>query len=169
MARPPPTETKPWKSRRLRYGASDAHAAPMRSDERASKVDATVALALFASAGALAVAATFEAGLTALFAAFVLLRARRVFLAVGCAFVFCACASRASDRVRAFEREHAQAAEGRWPSRCALVGEVVSSSTRLGGAVRFDVEKRMIASSREGFGPADRSRSSWPGVPRSTS
>lgn len=115
-------------------------APPMRSGERPSKVDATVAVALFASAGALAVAAALEAGLAALFAAFVLLRARRVFLAVGCAFVFFSCASRTSERVRAFEREHAQVAEGRWPSRCALVGEIASSPTRLGGAMRFDVE-----------------------------
>lgn len=107
-----------------------------------SQVDATVAIALFGATGALAVAVALEAGLAAVVAAFFLLRARRVFLAVGCAFVFFACAACTSDRVRTFEREHARVGEGHWPSRCALVGEVVSSPARLGSAMRFDVDVR---------------------------
>lgn len=109
--------------------------------EARPRLDGVLVAGLAACAGGLACAAPLEAGLAAGIVLVALARRGARVVALLGAFAFLAGAVRASAVVRRFEAARAHVVEaGRWPSRCALGGEVVRSPVLLGEAYRVDLQ-----------------------------
>jgi competence protein ComEC len=103
-------------------------------------VDGVLLVALAAGAGGLAYVAPISASTTAVVVLVVVARGGRPAVALLASLVFLLSAWRAERAVTTYERGRAAAASSAWPSRCTLEGTVARSPSRLGDALRVDLD-----------------------------
>ncbi len=104
-------------------------------------VDSVLVVGLAACAGGLAWAAPYEAAVATAIVLVALARRGAPLLALAAALAFTVSAARATRAVGGYEEARAGAlAQGRWPARCVLAGEVSRSPVLLGDALKLDVD-----------------------------
>ncbi len=129
------------------------------ANERRPHVDGVLVAGLAASAGGLACAAPFQAGLgVGVVLVTVALRGARAVAFVGALFFFLT-AWRASSLVERYERDREHViGEGRWPARCVLRAVVTRSPVLLGSAYKLDVDVTRGDCGDDEKGPSVRGR-----------